>query len=101
MKSAAIDKMLAFLTATLGPFSFDVVDHWEGDLVATGIARPSDHSRLVYVLSEPLERFTAILELAPKVGSEIPYADVGKHQRLTLVELAQVVRAHLRIDGVT
>ncbi len=97
MKSAQIEQLVADLREELGSASFDVVDHWEADLTAIGLACPSDHSRLVYVDAATPPLFTAILEVAPEAGSDLPYADVGTHDELTLAELAQVVRSHLGI----
>jgi hypothetical protein len=98
MKSTQIEQLLVDLQRELGSASFDVIDHWEADLTAIGIACPSDHSRLVYI-DAATPRFTAILEVAPEAGSALPYAEVGIHDELTLADLAQVVRSHLHLDN--
>jgi hypothetical protein len=99
MKSAQIEQLVADLQEELGSASFDVVDHWDADPTAIGLACPSDHSRLVYVDAATPPLFTAILEVAPEAGSDLPYAEGGTHDELTLAELTRVVRSHLRIDN--
>jgi len=99
MKSAQIVQLLAHLQWELGPTFFDLVDHWEADLTAIGLACPSDHSRLVYVDAATPSRFTAILERSPEAGSELPFAEAGIHNELNLAGLTEVVRRHLSISN--
>jgi hypothetical protein len=47
-KDPAVGELVDRLASDLGADSFDLVDHWE-DLMAIGLARPSDHDVLVYV----------------------------------------------------
>jgi hypothetical protein len=85
----------------MGPRAFVVVDHWEADLCAIGIARPDNHSVLVYFStnSEPGERCSVSLELPPQPGSDIPYTAVGDHVAASLDELAEIVRRHFQDEG--
>ena len=80
-KDQSIVRLLDGLTARLGPRAFDVVDHWESDLCAIGIARPDNHDVLVYISTngESDERCSVSLELPPQPGSDIPYTAAGDH----------------------
>ena len=48
-KEQSIMQFISKLTAAIGGNSFQVVDHWDSDLCAVGIAAPDDPDRLVYV----------------------------------------------------
>jgi hypothetical protein len=48
-KDTSIWTLVAKLAATVGGDSFQLVDHWDADLFAVGIADVSDDRRLVYV----------------------------------------------------
>jgi hypothetical protein len=99
-KDQSIVRLLDGLRARLGLRSFDVVDHWEGDSCAIGIARPDNHSVLVYISTsgEPGERCSVSLELPPQPGSDIPYTAAGDHDAASLDELAEIVRRHFQYD---
>lgn len=63
-----------------------VVDHWEGDLTAVGVARKDDKQRLAYLSVSPTvdgPRFYVALEDPPTPGSDMPYASAGDHADLT------------------
>lgn len=95
-KTGAILRALRHLEERLGKGAFQIVDHWEGDLLAIGIASPSDRQRLVYIasLGKSDQSYSAILERAPTPGSELPYEDCGKFQDIGLDELTRVVSDH-------
>lgn len=44
-KRPSVLEVLRFLSDSLPEGSVAVVDHWEGDLIATGIARPTTPNR--------------------------------------------------------
>ncbi len=56
-KDRSILGLLSRLHTELGAKAFDVVDHWDSDLCAIGLAMPSDHATLIYVSSygHPME----------------------------------------------
>jgi hypothetical protein len=66
-KDPIIIALLERLGERLGPDSFDIVDHWESDLCAVGIASPRDHGILAYLscYGEPEGRYHVELELPP------------------------------------
>ena len=99
-KDPSIIRLLDGLRARLGPRAFDVVDHWESDLCAIGIARPDNHGVLVYISTydENDECSSVSLELPPQPGSDFPYTAVGDHDTANFDELAEIVRRHFEYD---
>lgn len=95
-KDESITRMLTELRAQLGEGAFDVVDHWDTDSFATGIARPDDHGVLVYVSTLALRKgkYWVSLELPPKPGDDQPYVLAGEAEAQGIQELASIVRAH-------
>ena len=95
-KDGSITRMLNELRAELGATVFDVVDHWESDECAIGIAKPDDHGVLVYVSTHVGSRnvYWVSLELPPKSGDDFPYVPAGEREIRGIQELASVVRTH-------
>ncbi len=58
----------------LGKGAFAVVDHWEADLCAVGLARPSDERFLIYLSTWPPESGLYSYQLeSPARGDDSPY----------------------------
>jgi hypothetical protein len=95
-KHESIARMLDELRAELGDDAFDVVDHWDSDTFATGIARPDDHGVLVYVSTHDgrKNKYWVSLELPPKPGDAGPFVPAGEGLANGIQELASIVRAH-------
>ncbi len=95
-KDPAIVALLRRLSNYLGSDAFDVVDHWEPDVCAVGIASPRDHGVLAYIscYGEPQGRFHVELELPPSPGAELPYQVAGRFDDLDFEALAGVVSSH-------
>lgn len=102
-KHETITRMLDELQAELGGDAFDVVDHWEGDSRAIGIARPDDHGVLAYISTHDggKNRFWVSLELPPRTPDEFPYVSAGDRQVHGIQELAAVVRTHFEAKPVS
>jgi hypothetical protein len=99
-KDDDIMRMLAKLQQRLGVGAFQVVDHWEADLRAIGIADPLDEHRLAYIAAvDPAGNFYVELEDAPPVGSELPYSISGRYRDVNFDRLAELVAGHLRCAG--
>ncbi len=100
-KDISIRRMLARLARRLGCQRFDIVDHWEIDLCAIGIASPRNHGVLVYISTyrKHPTRYDVELELPPTPGNDFPYEVASRHSNLTFEELVRVVRAHLAWAG--
>src|SRR5947208_2640607 len=96
-KNSAILRALHHLENRLGKDAFQIVDHWEADLLAIGVASPSNAQRLVYIasVSKSEQNYDVIYERAPIPGSELPYEHCGKFHNVGLDELAQLVSNHL------
>ena len=95
-KDESITQMLTELRVELGDGAFDVVDHWDTDSFATGVARPDNHGVLVYVSTLALRKnkYWVSLELPPKPGDDHPYEPAGEREATGIQELASIVRAH-------
>lgn len=99
-KDQAIHTALDYLRHRLGEAAFVIIDHWEADLAAVGVASPTRLDRLVCIScfdqrsSQP-PRYTAILERAPAPNSDLLYEECGHFAELSLEDLATVVSTHL------
>jgi hypothetical protein len=82
------------LESLLGESTFDVVDRWDGDLFAIGIARPDNHRVLVYISTydQPLGTYFVSLELPALPFSDDPYASAGEFRARSLDELVSIIR---------
>jgi hypothetical protein len=98
-KDPAIKGILGRLWSRLGADAFVVVDHWESDLRATGIANSRNLSLLVYIscYGEAPDRFGYELELPPPNGADSTYQVAGRGSDVSFDELAAVVAQHLNL----
>ena len=95
-KDASIDSVLERLRADLGDESFTVVDNWDSDLCAIGVARPVDPRYLVYVSTWPPERGTFNYECErPPVERNMPYGSDAMVENVSYDDLRAAVRQHL------
>jgi hypothetical protein len=96
-KDPAITELLERLRERLGPGAFAIVDHWEADPCAVGIARPRDTGVLAYLstFNLPAGRYDVELELPPGPAQDLIYREAGKHWDVDFETLAEVVRRHL------
>jgi hypothetical protein len=97
-KDDHIIRLLAQLQERLGVGAFQIVDHWEADLRAIGIAHPSNVQRLAYIAApDPAHgSFYVELEDEPQAGSDLPYSLVGRYRNISFDELVRLVAAHFR-----
>jgi hypothetical protein len=96
-KDPSIEELIGALGAHFGSDSFDIVDHWESDLCAIGIARRDDHRVLAYLstLGRPEQPYYVELELPPDAGDDVPYRVAGQHHPSDFATLARLVGSHL------
>jgi hypothetical protein len=100
LKDTRVTATLIELERRLGQGAFRIVDHWEADLRAIGIAHPHDDHRLAYIaMGEVDATYFLELETAPAPGSELPYAVMGKFHSVTFDELAMLIAGHLNNAG--
>ena len=97
-KDTSIHEVIAKLQNKLGDTAFDIVDHWEADLCAVGIARPDNHAILVYISTRnlPEKGYYASLEL-PSVEEDFPYQAAGEFDNLDFEGLVSIIKRHLKV----
>ena len=95
-KDASLRALLGELIDRLPPKSFIVVDHWEADPRAIGLARPSDPDHLVYITSD--RDVHGRYFMSRKLASDsdlVPFRDAGADQYDDIDALAAAIAAHL------
>ncbi len=95
-KEEGIVKVIEQLARHLGE-SFDVVDHWEADQCAIGIAKPDDHRVLVYISTwqQPECTYYVELEDPPTSEEEGLFKNTFTLESASFEELLAVTRKHL------
>lgn len=95
-KDHSILALIAQLRADLGDDQFDIVDHWDGDLCAIGVAKPSDHALLAYISTSvrPQGNYFLELETAPGESSEV-YDVAGRYDSIVYSDLLERIDRHL------
>src|SRR5260370_36109345 len=75
-KDADLIGVLTKLRDAWGDGAFDVVDHWEADLHAVGVAKKGDPALLVYIgnFGRPRGTYYVELEGPPVPGSGQPFS---------------------------
>jgi hypothetical protein len=93
-RDASIDALVARLG--LPARGWVVVDHWEGDLYAIGIASAQEPARLVYVstFGNLNETFDYECELPPTSSEEL-YRVAREGKGVSFEELLKVMVSHL------
>jgi len=66
VKRAAVLRLLSRLEERLGSDTFQIVDHWEGDLIAIGVAHPHNRELLVYIAANGPEDYYVELETSTR-----------------------------------
>jgi len=96
VKDKSIIRLLARLKLRLGPNAFEVVDDWDADLFAIGIARPDKPDVLVYICTfgRPPDEYFVSLELPPEQPSDLPYRPAGNFEVRGFEELVAIIRKH-------
>jgi hypothetical protein len=96
VKDRRVTTTLVELERHLGQGAFRIVDRWEADLRAVGIAHPNDEHRLAYIaVNEVDDTYFLELETASAPDSELPYAMTRKFHAVTFDELAMLIAGHL------
>ena len=98
-KDREILNLIDRLRADLGVDAFVIVDHWEADRCAIGLAMPANHQTLVYVSTykHPTGEYNYELE-SPPVADDEMYAVAGRGDGCTYEELLEVIKSHLRLE---
>lgn len=95
-KDQSIEDLVQTLRAALGSDSFQVVDHWDADLHAIGIAACHDSRRLVYISTcdEPPGRYYFECE-TPGNDDNGGHQVVRTEEHATFDVLLQAIHDHL------
>lgn len=96
-KHPGVIELLDQLREVLGGAAFRVVDHWEADLRAVGVAHPrNQHLLACLALGERPGSYDIHLELPATDRSELPWTEAGSYTDVPFSELVRIVREHLR-----
>ncbi len=94
-KDAAVRRVVTALAERYGCESYAIVDHWDADMLAIGLARLDDHSVLAYIAAHDDSSYYIELELGPEPGSDQPYSVAGTFNSLAIDDALDTVAAHL------
>lgn len=95
-KDASIWRMLGALADRLDSHRFQVIDHWDADLFAIGIARADEPAQLVYVSTYRQTPAHYSFECEQQEGDQP--SEVGERaEEATFDEFVDVVRRHLSL----
>jgi hypothetical protein len=101
IKDQTIHTLLARLQERFGQNAFEIVDHWDADLCAVGIARPDNHAVLAYLSTwkDRDSEFFVELELPPNPDDDVPYQVAGHYENIDFDQLARLVAEHLGLSS--
>lgn len=95
-KDPALRQLVNELLSRMPPINVVLVDRWETDPGAIGIALATQPGRLVYVHSErDLEGHYYMARELPPDGEQLHYRDAGEDNFGDLDQLAAAVAKHL------
>jgi hypothetical protein len=96
-KDPRILELLHELEASMPAGSYQIVDYWDADLCAIGVASKSDPRRLVYVSTYGQQDGAYAFECeAPPDEASADFQVTDQGDGLMLETLLQKIRAHLR-----
>ena len=96
MKHSSIENTLQRLSDVLGTDAFNIIDHWEDDEFAVGVALPEHPKQLVYftTFEMPKDSYFVVFEKAPDASSDLPYTDEGDDVAESFEELVEMIQKH-------
>ena len=92
-KDEDIRQVVRKLQDELSTGAFDIVDHWDADPCAIGIARPDNHGVLVYIAAYEDFYFVSLELLS--VDEDLPYLQEDEFNNVDFKALASIVKQHL------
>lgn len=98
LKDGSIWIFLGQLAKKIDSQRYQVVDHWDADLCAVGIAAVEDMGRLVYVSTYSLDpgQYSVECEI-PDEDDPIGYRVAARREDIPLDEVVAMIRCHLPI----
>lgn len=102
-KDKTIRDFLTKLSNLIGNKAFDIVDHWNGDKFAIGIAKPSNHDVLVYIqtFGNQKGKYDVHLEIPSENKNKIPYIDAGRHSNVTFAQIVKIICNHFNFHNIS
>ena len=102
-KDVSILRMLERFRSSFGANAFHVVDNWDADLYAVGIANPQNHGRLVYIstFEKAPDEYFVELESDSGQAEDAYYRVVGRYESVPWNELVAIVARHIGLSGIT
>ena len=99
-KDESINRFLSRLESELGPCNYQVVDHWEADPCAIGIASAKDSRRLVYVCTydQPPGSFYFECEIGGESTNKSDYDSTVSGEAADFFTLLAIIRGHLALQ---
>jgi hypothetical protein len=97
-KDKSIWMLLGDLARRLDSQGYQVVDHWEADLHAIGVAAQGNPDHLVYVCTFGQPPGTVAYECETP-GTDVPYVTTGTGNAAGVDELASIIQRHLSTYG--
>src|SRR5215213_4978463 len=94
VKDRSIWALLALLASDVDSTRYQVVDHWDADLFAIGVAAVDDGRRLVYISTFAQENERYAVECEAPDGEE-SYIVSGRGERLSFQDVVATIRQHL------
>jgi len=96
-KDYSIKSLIEYLLKKYGESNIKVKDYWEGDNCAVGITDAAEKF-LVYISTFSLDKTGYYIALEnPSTNDEMPYEPAGEFDSLSLSELEDKLREHLRV----
>ncbi len=98
-KDESILGLVSGLATALDPTNWQIVDHWEADLLAIGIASTAQPKLLVYVSTrnQPPGTYFYECESPPLTGDDGPYRRGTSSDGVSFSDLAAVIETHLAL----
>jgi hypothetical protein len=99
LKHGSIWTFLGQLAKELDSERYQVIDHWDADLFAIGLAALGEPRRLVYVSAFGQESGRYVVECEEPDGDK-DYQVAGRGEAATFDEVVEMIRRHLSIEKV-
>ena len=96
-KDPSIQEVLGMVAEAFGTEGWTVMDHWEPDMFAMGIARADDPARLVYVSTWRRMPGRYFYECETPPATEEPRRAESSEEYVDSVRLLEVIGRHLRL----
>ena len=96
-KDPSITQTLEALIPYFEPNAFMVIDHWDADRCAIGIAKPDNHRVLVYIstFTQPAFSYAVELEVPSAENDDEAYQVIEQYEKVDFARLVDLIAVHL------